>query len=187
MSLDPKVETTLQPYQYVGNDPLNGKDPTGLGGGGICDNTNAKKQAACLKGLKAQAAAANKALNCPSGYFNSSGKCDPSLANQTYNPPALPMQIIEVAAAAIGCIPGAVACAVAGVTVTAVKVGSDIQNHCSGSSTAADALLGIAGSAASGVFRLGAEGVENLLIFERWIYNSTTDVPSAVQPFVNPC
>ena len=30
MSLDPKVASTLQPYQYVGNDPLNLTDPTGM-------------------------------------------------------------------------------------------------------------------------------------------------------------
>jgi hypothetical protein len=30
MSLDPLVQSTLQPYQYVGNDPLNGTDPSGL-------------------------------------------------------------------------------------------------------------------------------------------------------------
>ncbi len=39
MSLDPKVATTLEPYQYVGNDPLNETDPTGeciAGAGGGC-------------------------------------------------------------------------------------------------------------------------------------------------------
>jgi len=33
LSIDPKVGTTLQPYAFVGGDPLNATDPLGLSGG----------------------------------------------------------------------------------------------------------------------------------------------------------
>jgi RHS repeat-associated protein len=55
-SLDPKVATTLSAYSYVGNDPLNGTDPTGMyvscGGGrtgSACDTTSTAKKTTTKK------------------------------------------------------------------------------------------------------------------------------------------
>jgi RHS repeat-associated protein len=48
LSVDPLVDITQQPYQYVGDDPLNGTDPTGLFCGGplFCPVTHAAKAVA---------------------------------------------------------------------------------------------------------------------------------------------
>ena len=46
-TLDPKVASTLEPYQYVGNDPLNGTDPSGQCGGffhDLCSAVDAGKK-----------------------------------------------------------------------------------------------------------------------------------------------
>jgi RHS repeat-associated protein len=40
LSVDPKVATTLQPYAFVGGDPLNATDPLGLQGGPICSRSH---------------------------------------------------------------------------------------------------------------------------------------------------
>jgi len=36
LSIDPKVASTMQPYAFVGGDPLNDEDPLGLQGGPVC-------------------------------------------------------------------------------------------------------------------------------------------------------
>ncbi len=63
MSLGPLVAQTLQPYSYVGNDPLNGTDPTGqymVCGGRSCASIIAQQRAAARR-RAAQAASARAA------------------------------------------------------------------------------------------------------------------------------
>ena len=61
-----------------GDDPVNGGDPTGLASG--CDNTNGAKQAACLAGQRAAAAA--NAPHCPAGSRIVGGQCTGTGAGQ---------------------------------------------------------------------------------------------------------
>ncbi len=75
MSLDPKVATTLEPYQYVGNDPLNGSDPSGL------SSCNSKCQEE--KKAAADAAEAKKALTKASA-----AAAVAAAAESSYNPNA---------------------------------------------------------------------------------------------------
>ena len=71
LSVDPKVQATEQAYIYVGDNPVNASDPSGQGS--QCYNSNPKKQEECIAKQNAEWVAANKA--CPSGYYNSEGRC----------------------------------------------------------------------------------------------------------------
>lgn len=189
LSIDPYVQTTDQPYVFTNDDPLNAEDPLGLAGN-QCDSTNAKKQQACVAAQKAAQKAADKV--CPSGYYNNAGKCDPALATQqscsfSNCAPTWPMDAIEIAGGAIACIPGAVACALGGLSITAVKVGGDIQNKCSTGNTFVDAFVGILGSIFGGVFRLGSSAAEGFSAAERGIFSGTTNAAAAAQSVANAC
>jgi hypothetical protein len=184
MSIDPEVATTDQPYVFTNDDPLNAGDPLGLGGGGTCDNTNAAKQRACVADNKAEEQKLEKA--CPSGYYNSAGKCDPALAKQqtcSYSScaPSWPSDVIDGIDGAIVCSSGfgTGACVAGLLTITATNVGSDVENGCSPGKIATDAGIGIAGAGLGTVTELGAAALEGASAWIHGIYDVTTGAPSA--------
>ena len=184
MSIDPLVGETDQPYVFTNDNPLNTEDPLGLGGGGTCDNTNVKKQNACIAAYRNEQKALDKA--CPSGYYDARGNCDPGIAKtlcHSYSncAPTWPSVLIDAIAGALACGSGfgTAACIGGGLAIAAKNVGSDVENGCSSGRDLADVGIGIAGAGFGAITELGEAALAGAPAWMRGIYHGTTGAPSA--------
>ena len=152
MSLDPQVASTLEAYDYVGNDPLNGLIPTGL-----C-NENAGKHflypGGCAKtGKQALADEAWIQAHAGGSGFSISKGFD-AVMHAAKVVGAHSAQIADVRRAVGVCIAASAGiCAVAVVASTVVGVGVNIAQHHRGEipTTIAFGIVGVATAGIGGL------------------------------------
>ena len=172
LTVDPMVSITGQPFAFAGDDPVNQADPSGL----IC--TKPGPNHTCLASTDS---GFNKTAACPTGVYNSKGGC--TTEGPSGEPPAWPIDVAEGIGGAIVCGSGfgTAVCIGYGVLVTGTTVGSDVENHCGGSQTAADGIEGGGAAGLGAVTHLGGPAIEDCALWVRSFFGVATDAPSAVQ------
>jgi RHS repeat-associated protein len=157
VSVDPALTSTLQAYEYAGDNPLNSNDPTG--NGNLCDMYHTTKaQQKCMDSINPERTHYKPdTISCGPNFMRT-GIC-PGHPKDDYasGAPAWPMEIIYAAGGIFLCIPGAVACVAGGIIIGTETTASDVQGHCKAKGVAEDVALSVLNIALSKA-TMGASG-----------------------------
>ena len=164
------MDATGQPYAYTGDDPVDQSDPTGLSGDVAADE------------------AYDLQHSCKGQYAHV-----PGCGQHWYQSPSLGVAadvtagIVCVAAGAATVGVAAAVCIGAGSVATGVHVTQDVLNGCDAGKIAFDATFGLGTAGLSGVGALGRAALDSAPLWQRGIYEATTNAPAAGGAATNIC